>query len=159
MYRQIYPKYSKHGQRKMTIPQKMTIITIAKALGYTYRETETLARELRDVLGIKRVTTFQNLHAFAKKIKPGEIQDIITAMAIIVLKNGTRKIGVLIDSTDFQMIDATSYYNYRAQRAADFFKLHVVMDEETRVIILATPSDRYCHDSEPFWSYFLPELE
>ena len=55
MYRQIYPKYSKHGQRKMTI------ITIAKALDYTYREMEALARELREVLGIKRVTTFQNL--------------------------------------------------------------------------------------------------
>jgi len=44
-------------------------------------------------------------------------------------------------------------------RAADFFKLHVIMDEETRVIILATPSDRYCHDSKPLWNYFLPELE
>ena len=41
----------------------------------------------------------------------------------------------------------------------NFFKLHAVMDGETRVIILATLSDRYCHDSEPFWSYFLPELE
>ncbi|RLG80827.1 MAG: hypothetical protein DRO40_10615 [Thermoprotei archaeon] len=143
----------------MTIPQKMTIITIAKALGYTYREMETLAREPREVLGIKRVTRFQDLHVFVKKIKPREIQDIITAIVIIVLKNGTRKIGVLIDSTDFQIMDTTSYYNYRAQKAADFFKLHVVMDEETRVIILATPSDRYCHDSEPFWSYFLPELE
>ncbi|MHA1590214.1 MAG: transposase [Candidatus Njordarchaeales archaeon] len=159
IYGQIYPKYSKHGQRKMTIPQKMTIITIAKALGYTYREMETLARELREVLGIKRVTTFQNLHTFAKKIKPREIQDIIEAVTIIILKNRTRELGVLIDSTGFQIMDATSYYNYRAQRAADFFKLHVVMDEEMRVIILATPSDRYCHDSEPFWSYFLPELE
>ena len=53
IYGQIYPKYSEHGQRKMIIPQKMTIITIAKALGYTYREMETLARELREVLGIK----------------------------------------------------------------------------------------------------------
>jgi len=67
MYRQIYPKYSKQGQRKMTI------ITIAKALGYTYREMETLARELGEVLGIKRVTTFQNSHVFAKKIKLREI--------------------------------------------------------------------------------------
>ena len=55
IYGQIYPKYSKHGQRKMTISQKMTIITIAKALGYTYREMETLARELREVLGIENV--------------------------------------------------------------------------------------------------------
>ena len=160
MYSQIYPRYSKHGQRKMTIPQKMTIITIAKALGLTYREMETLARDLRDVLGIKEVTTFQNLHAFAKKIKLGEIQDIIEAIALVVLRNRERReLGILIDSTGFQIMDATSYYNYRAQRAADFFKLHVVMDEETRVIILATPSDRYCHDSEPFWNYFLPELE
>ena len=66
---------------------------------------ETLARELREVLGIKRVTTFQNLHAFAKKIKPREIQDIITAIAIIVLKNRTREIGVLIDSTGFQIMN------------------------------------------------------
>jgi len=41
IYGQVYPEYSKHGQRKMTI------ITIAKALGCTYREMETLARELR----------------------------------------------------------------------------------------------------------------
>ena len=79
-------------------------------------------------------------------------------VAIIVLKNRTRAIGVLIDLMGSQIMDATSYYNYRAQRAADFFKLHVVMDEETRVIILVTPSDRYCHDSEAFWSYFFPEL-
>jgi len=57
------------------------------------------------------------------------------------------------------MMDVTSYYNYRAQRVADFFKLHVVMDEETGIIILATLSDRYCNDSEPLWNYFLPELE
>jgi len=86
MYRQICPEYSKHGQRKMTIPQKMTIIMVAKALGYTYKEMKTLARELRDILDIERVTTFQNLHIFAKKIKPREIQDIIETIAIIVLK-------------------------------------------------------------------------
>jgi len=68
----------------------MTIITIAKALGYTYREMETLARDLRDALGIEEVTTFQNLHAFARKIKLGELQDVIKAIAIIVLKNRAR---------------------------------------------------------------------
>ncbi len=56
-------------------------------------------------------------------------------------------------------MDASSYYNYKAQRAADFFKLHVMMDEATRVIILATPSGRYCHDRKPFWNYSLPELD
>jgi len=56
-------------------------------------------------------------------------------------------------------MDATSYYNYRAQRAAGFFELHVIMGEETRVVILATPSDGYCHNSEPFRNYFLPRLE
>jgi len=117
MYRQRYPKYSKHGQRKMTIPQKMTIITIAKALGYTYREMETLARKLREVLGIKRVTTFQNLHAFAKKIKPREIQDIIEAIAIIVLRKKIKELGILIDSTGFQIMDGSSYPNYRTRRA------------------------------------------
>ena len=118
----------------------MTIITIAKAPGYTYRETETPARDLRDVLKIKKVTTFQNLHAFAKKVRLREIQDIIEAIAIIVPKNRMRELGILIDSTGFQI-------------------MHVVMDEETRVIILATLSDRYCNDSEPLWNYFLPELE
>ena len=67
MYSQTYPRYSKHDQRKMTIPQKMTIITIAKALGLTYREMETLARDLRDVLGIKEVTTFQNPQRIREK--------------------------------------------------------------------------------------------
>ena len=55
-------------------------------------------------------------------------------------------------------MDAISYYNYRPQRAADFLKLYIVMDE-IRVLILTTPSDRCCHDSELLWNYFLLELE
>jgi len=41
----------------------MTIITIAKALGYTYREIEILVRDLRNILGIENVTTFQITHS------------------------------------------------------------------------------------------------
>ena len=70
----------------------MTIITIAKALGYTHREMETPARDPRDVLGIENATALQNLHAFAKMIKLREIQDIIEAVAIIVSR---KKIGKL----------------------------------------------------------------
>ena len=54
-------------------------------------------------------------------------------------------------------MDASSY-NHRAQRAADFFKLHVAMDLAMRAIILATPSDRYYHDSNPLKLYFIDEL-
>ncbi|MGQ4893855.1 MAG: transposase [Candidatus Njordarchaeia archaeon] len=52
-----------------------------------------------------------------------------------------------------------SYYLWRAQRSADFFKLHVVMDLRTGVILLATPSDRYHHDIQPLRKYCLRELK
>lgn len=158
-YSLIYPKYSKHGQRKMTIPQKLTLITIAKAFGYTYRDIPSIAEDLRDVLGLKHITTFQNFNTFAKKIKPHEVQEAIKSSAIILIKlNKALKRVILIDSTGFQITDASSYYNHRAQKAADFFKLHVVMDMATRAIILATPSDRYYHDSNPLKLYFIKEL-
>ncbi|MHA1664910.1 MAG: transposase [Candidatus Njordarchaeales archaeon] len=66
---------------------------------------------------------------------------------------------VLIDSTGFQIVDASSYYLWHAQRSADFFKLHVVMNLRTGAILLATPSDRYYHDLKPLRKYFLRELK
>ncbi len=155
-YSIIYPKYSKHSQRKVTIPQKMTLITIAKAFGYTYRD---IPEDLREDLGIRRITSFQNLNYFANKIRPKEIQEAIELSAVIIIKlEGGKERVVLIDSTGFQIMDASSYYNYRAQGAADFFKLHVVMDLATKAIGLATPSDRYYHDSKPLKLYFIDEL-
>ncbi len=159
LYSIIYPKYSKHSQRKVTIPQKMTLITIAKAFGYTYRDIPAIAEDLKEVLGIRRITTFQNFNHFARRIKPQELQDAIEFSAAILIKldRGDERV-ILIDSTGFQIMDASSYYNYRAQRVADFFKLHVVMDLATRTIVLATPSDRYYHDSKPLKLYFIDEL-
>ena len=46
----------------------------------------------------------------------------------------------------------------RAQRKADFAKLHVVMDFGTRVIVVATPTDRYVHDVQPMRRYFVKRL-
>jgi len=157
-YSLIFPKYSRYGQRKITIPQKLTILTLAKAFGLTYREMPLLAEDLRESLGIKHVPTFQNFERFEKTIKPQTIQDTIEVSAILVLKRGREEKIILVDSTGFQIMDASSYYNYRAQKAADFFKLHVVMDLETKVIILATPSDRYYHDINPMRQYFIKEL-
>ena len=158
-YSLIYPKYSKHGQRKMTIPQKLTLITIAQAFGFTYRDIPLIAEDLRDILKLRRITTFQNFNDFANRIKPREIQEAIEFSAAIIIRlSNTKERIILIDSTGFQIMDASSYYNHRAQKAADFFKLHVVMDLATRAIILATPSDRYYHDSNPLKSYFIDEL-
>jgi len=114
-YSLIYPKYSKHGQRKMTIPQKLTLITIAKAFGYTYRDIPAIAEDLREVLGIRQITSFQNLNHFANKIRPQEMQDAIEFSAVIIIKlNSDGERIVLIDSTGFQITDASSYYNHRA---------------------------------------------
>ena len=155
----ILPKYSKHGQRKMTIPQKMTILTLGKGLGYSYRDLPWLAYDLKDILGIKEVTCFQNFDRFEKTIKPHAVQDAIELSAAIVisLDKGDERV-MLVDSTGFQIMDASTYYNYRAQRSADFFKLHVVMDRNTKVVVLATPSDRYYHDVNPMRYYFIDEL-
>ena len=158
-YSLIYPKYSKHGQRKITIPQKLTLITIARAFGFVYRDIPLIAEDLRDVLKLKHITTFQNFNDFANRIRPQEIQDAIEFSAAIIIKlNNAKERIILIDSTGFQIMDASSYYNYRAQKAADFFKLHVVMDLATKAIILATPSDRYYHDLNPLKLYFIDEL-
>ena len=158
-YSLIYPEYSKHGQKKMTMSQKLTVITLAKALGYTYRDMPAIAEDLKEVLRIRQVTTFQNFNSFANKIKPQELQDAIEFSAIILIKlNGGDERVILIDSTGFQIMDASSYYNYRAQKTADFFKLHVTMDLATKAIVLAAPSDRYYHDSNPLKLYFIDEL-
>ncbi len=79
LYSIIYPKYSKHGRRKVTIPQKLTLITIAKAFGYTYRDIPAIAEDLKEVPGIRRVTTFQNFNHFARRIKPQELQDAMNS--------------------------------------------------------------------------------
>jgi len=104
------------------------------------------------------VTSFQNFERFEKTIKPQTIQDVIEISVVFVLRFGGGEKFILVDSTGFQIMDASSYYNYRAQKAADFFKLHVVMDLETKVIILATPNDRYYHDINPMRHYFIDEL-
>lgn len=155
----IAKKYAKHGQRKMTIPQKMTIITIAKAFGLTYRDMELLAMDLAEVLGLENITTFQNFNSFEKRLSTKGLQDIITMTALIVIRMlDKRELHIAVDSTGLQIKDSSSYYQERAQKKADFFKLHVVMDLETRTILLATPSDRYYHDINPFRLYFLPVL-
>ena len=160
IFARIFPKYSKHGRRLMTIRQKMTLIALSHALGIPYRDIPLLALDLADVLRIKNITSFQNFNAFAKKIRPQTLQTIIEAVAVITLKlDDDNSRVVLIDSTGFQIMDASSYYLWRAQRSADFFKLHVVMDLRTGAILLATPSDRYYHDIKPLRKYFLRELK
>ena len=152
-------KYAKHGQRKMTIPQKMTIITIAKAFGLTYRDMELLAMDLAEVLGLENITTFQNFNSFEKRLSTKGLQDIITMTALIVIRMlDKRELHIAVDSTGLQIKDSSSYYQERAQKKADFFKLHVMMDIQTKTILFATPSDRYYHDINPFKLYFLPAL-
>ena len=55
-------------------------------------------------------------------------------------------------------MDVAGYYRRRVQKAIGFFKLHVVIDVDTRVIMLVMLNDRYYYDIEPLKSYFIPEL-
>ena len=156
----IMPKWAKHGQRRLPIPVKATIIALARALGLTYRDAVLLAVDLADVLGIEDVTTFQNLHAFAKRLRPEAIQDLIRLSGLLIVEiKGVGRLEIAVDSTGLRITDSSSWYDHRVQRAADFFKLHVAMDLATKAIVLATATDRYCHDLTPMREYFLAELE
>ncbi len=159
IYSLTMPKYGKHGHRKITIPQKMTVITIVKAFGYTYRDAPVIAADIGDIIGIENTTTHQNYHAYAKKMDTFKLQDIAEAIGVITVKlHGKSERIILVDSTGFQIMDASAYYRERSQRKADFFKLHVAMDMETRTIMVSTPSDRYLHDINPFKDYFISRL-
>ena len=160
LYSLIFPKWSKHGHRKITIPQKLTIITLKEAFGWTYRDIGWLILDIGLVIDIKNPTTFQNFNAFKKRLDTGILQSIAEITAAIVLKySGLDKPKVmLVDSTGFQVMDASAYYINRSQRKADFAKLHVVMDLDTRVIVIATPTDRYIHDIQPMRKYFIKRL-
>lgn len=159
IYSLTMPKYGKHGHRKITIPQKMTVITIIKAFGYTYRDAPAIATDISDVIGIKNVTTHQNYHTYAKKIDTFKLQDIAEALGVITVKlHGKKERVILVDSTGFQIMDASAYYKEKSRKNKDFFKLHVAMDMETRTIIVSTPSDRYLHDIRPFKEYFIDRL-
>ena len=93
-------------------------------------------------------------------METGALQAVVEITASIVLKHGGLKDArvMLVDSTGFQVMDASAYYMDRAQRKADFAKLHVVMDLDTRVIVVATPTDRYVHDVQPMRKYFVKRL-
>ncbi len=58
LYGLIFPKYAKHGHRKITIPQKLTVITLKEAFGWRYREIGLLILDIGPVIGIKDPTTF-----------------------------------------------------------------------------------------------------
>ena len=90
-YSLIYPKYSKHGQRKTTIPQKLTLITIVQAFGFAYRDIPLIAEDLKDVLKLRHITTFQNFNDFANRIKPQEIQDAIEFSVAIIIRLSNAK--------------------------------------------------------------------
>lgn len=162
LYSLIFPKYAKHGHRKITIPQKLTIITLKEAFAWSYRDIPLLVFDIGPTIGIKNPTTFQNFNAFKKKLKTGLLQSIseLTAAIVLVASGALEKpLVILIDSTGFQIMDASSYYMNRAQRKADFAKLHVAMDMETKAIIVATPTDRYVHDIKPLKNYFIKRLK
>ncbi|MGQ4893854.1 MAG: hypothetical protein ACP6IQ_04430 [Candidatus Njordarchaeia archaeon] len=107
IFARIFPKYSKHGRRLMTIRQKMTLIALSHALGIPYRDIPLLVLDLAGVLRIKNITSFQNFNALARKIRPQTLQTIIEAVAVITLKlDDDNSRVVLIDSTGFQIMDA-----------------------------------------------------
>ncbi len=160
LYSLMFPKYAKHGHRKITIPQKLTVITLKEAFGWSCRDMGLLILDIGPVIGIKDPTTFQNFNAFKKRVKAGSLQAVVEITAMIVLKHGNLEAEkvMLVDSTGFQVMDASTYYMNRAQRKADFAKLHVVMDLDTKVIVVATPTDRYVHDVQPMRRYFVKRL-
>jgi len=160
IYSQIFPKWSKHGHRKMTISQKLTILTIIEAFGFAYRDAEALMRDIGDVIDIKETVTFQDINAFKQRLKTEDLQTVAELIATIAVKASGGKKGrvIMVDSTGFQIMDASSYYQDRAQRKADFAKLHVAMDLETKAIMVMTPTDRYVHDLKPFLDYFIERL-
>ena len=160
IYSQIFPKWSKHGHRKMTIPQKLTILTIIEAFGFAYRDVKALIMDIGHVIGVENPVTFQNINAFKQRLKVGTLQAVSELIAAIAIKVSGDKKGkvILVDSTGFQITDASSYYQDRAQKKADFAKLHVAMDLETKAIMIMTPTDRYVHDLKPFLDYFIKRL-
>ena len=110
------PKWAKHGQRKLPIPVKATIVALARALELTYRDAAPLALELADALGIEDATTFQNLHAFAKKLRPEAIQDLIKTTGLLIIEiTGVGSLHVAVDSTGLRITDSSSWYDWRLQ--------------------------------------------
>ena len=162
LYSLIFPKYAKHGHRKITIPQKLTIITLKEAFSWSYRDIPFLVNDIGPTIGIDDLTTFQNFSAFKKKLETGLLQSVaeLTAAIVLVFSGALKRpIVILIDSTGFQIMDASSYYLNRAQRKADFAKLHVAMDMGTKAMLVATPTDRYVHDIKPFKNYFVKGIK
>ena len=103
IYSQIFPKWSKHGHRKMTIPQKLTILTIIEAFGFTYRDVVPLTVDIGDVIGVKEPTTFQNINAFKQELKVTKLQAMTELTGVIAIKlSGSEKDRVImVDSTGF----------------------------------------------------------
>ena len=58
LYSLMFPKYAKHGHRKITIPQKLTVITLKEAFGWSYRDIGLLLLDIGPIIGVKDPTTF-----------------------------------------------------------------------------------------------------
>ena len=115
LYSLMFPKYAKHGHRKITIPQKLTVITLKEAFGWSYRDIGLLLLDIGSIIGVKDPTTFQNFNAFKKRLKAGTLQAVAEVTAAIVLKHGDLENTriMLVDSTGFQVMDASAYYMNR----------------------------------------------
>ena len=153
----IMPMYRPKGRKGYGKPRLLALYVGKIALrNAPWSEIAEIARLVKDDIGLENIPDESTVRKFVGRLDKGIINVFIAlAVAIISLKH----VVIALDSTGFTLYGPSHYFLRRAKKRESFMKLHVAMDVESGLILVAIATTDGAHDGRVFKEHIVGLLK
>ena len=146
-----------HIVREYTPAQLATIALTNIMLGRTWREAKKTAKEIAEIIGLKKTPAYTTVYTFFQKMP---IEKIIAILATSVAMAVKKPMALVVDSTGISLEESSIKYILKHKpKKRRWLKLHVIADCRSKVIVLIDVSTSEKHDVTVLKERLLKELE
>jgi len=142
------PMYGQRGRKGYGKPRLLALYVGKTALkNAPWSEVTEIARLIKDDIGLKDIPDESTVRKFVKKLD----EKIINAFMILtVAMMNLKYVTIAVDSTGFTLYGPSHYFLRRAKKRESFMKLHVAMDVDSKLILVAVATTDGAHDGKVF---------